>query len=119
MNDTVNLPTEQAIRLELEKAASLITGARRLLTEGRSIDLSAVEERVRAVTQAIAAAPPETASPFKEHLTVLVEILDTLQADLEGQHQALSNGMKTIKHREAAGAYTPPPADEAEEDEDV
>lgn len=111
MSDNAHLPPKSAellIRTELEKAASLITGARNLMSEGRSIDLSAVEERVRAVTEAIAAAPPATAATFKEHLNVLVEILDTLQTDLEGQHLALEDGVKTIKHREAAGAYTQP-----------
>lgn len=130
MSDNAHLPPETAellIRTELEKAASLITGARRLMTEGRSIDLSAVEERVRAVTEAIAAAPPATAATFKEHLSVLVEILDTLQTDMEVQHQALADGIKTIKHREAAGAYTPPlgspadvtPPEKPPEDEDA
>jgi len=108
MKDAPKAHSEQAIRLELEKTASLLTGARDLLTEGRSINLSAVEGRVRSVTEAIAAATPEIAAAFKEHLTVLVDILDTLQTDLEGQHQALTDSMKSIQHREAAGAYTQP-----------
>lgn len=97
--------TEKIIREELEKAASLISGARRLMAEGRSVDLSALEDRVRTIAAAVQDAPGEIQDAYKEHLGVLVEILDALEADLQSQHKALEEGMKTIKHREAHGAY--------------
>lgn len=98
---------ETVIREELEKAASLISGARRLMAEGRSVDLSALEERVRTITDAVQTAPDAVQSAYKEHLGVLLEILDALQSDLERQHKTLEEGVKSIKHREARGAYGP------------
>jgi hypothetical protein len=127
MSDPANPPllsSEQVIRQELEKATSLIAGARSLMTEGRSIDLSAVEDRVRIVTESITAAPPEIAASFKEHLKALLDILDSLQADLEEQHSVLESNLNSMKRRMATSAYTPPdkspavtvePDDETEE----
>lgn len=96
---------EKIIREELEKTASLVVGARRLMAEGRSVDLNALEERVRTITAAVQSAPATLQSTYKEHLGVLVEILDALERDIEGQHKALEEGLKSIKHREAHGAY--------------
>lgn len=96
---------EKVIRDELEKAASLVYGARRLMAEGRSVDLNALEERVRTITTAVQSAPATVQESYKEHLGVLVEILDALERDLEDQHKALEEGLKSIKLREAHGAY--------------
>ena len=103
MSDTL----EQTIRQELEKAASLITGARRLMAEGRHVDLSAMEERVRRITEAIKTAPDELAVSFKAHLEALLAALDALEHDLESHHAALEDGLNTIRHREAQDAYGP------------
>jgi len=98
---------ETTIRQELEKAATLITGARRLMAEGRHVDLSAMEERVRTITEAVQAAPDDIATGFKEYLKALLEALDTLERDLETHHNALEEGLNAIRHREAQDAYGP------------
>jgi len=111
---------EHIIRDELEKAASLITAAHSLMNEGRSIDLSALEERVRIITEAITAAPPEIATTFKESLGSLLKVLNALQADLEDQHKALEDNLTAMKRRSATDAYgpsTPQPAPPPESDE--
>lgn len=100
-------PAEQAIREELEKTAALISGARRLMAEGRSVDLSNLEERVKAVTEAVRAAPEDVAAGYKEHLSALLDILDVLEADLETQHAVLEEGLRAIQHRAAHDAYGP------------
>lgn len=108
MTDNDSPPgAEQIVRAELEKAASLISGARRLMAEGRSVDLSALEERVRTIAAAVKDAPDEVQATYKEHLGALVDVLDALEGDLQDQHKALEEAMKTIKHREAHGAYGP------------
>lgn len=99
--------SEDLIRQELEKAANLISGARRLMSEGRQVDLGAMEERVRAVNQAVNAAPPEVADGYKDHLLALLEALDVLEQDLQTHHKALKDGLSTIRHREAEIAYGP------------
>lgn len=105
--DSPTSDVEKSIREELEKAASLISGARRLMAEGRSVDLNALEERVRTITAAVQGAPHGVQATYKEHLEVLVEILDALEQDLQDQHNALEEGLKSIKLREAQGAYGP------------
>ena len=99
--------SEDLIRQELEKAANLISGARRLMSEGRQVDLGAMEERVRAVTQAVDAAPPEVASDYKDHLQALMDALDVLEQDLQTHHKTLGDALNTILHREAEIAYGP------------
>lgn len=96
---------ETVVRQELEKAASLISGARRLMAEGRSVELGALEDRVRTITTTLHDMPADTQSRYKEHLEVLLEILDSLQTDMEDRHKALEDGLDAIKRREATGAY--------------
>ena len=104
-NSPTELSAEQTIRDELEKIAGLITASRHLMTEGRSVDLSAVEERVRIITEAVTEAPPEIASTFKEHLEALFDILNSLQDDLEQSHQTLQDKLKFMARRTATDAY--------------
>lgn len=103
MTDTV----EETIRQELAKAANLISGARRLMAEGRHVNLSAMEDRVRIISESIQGAPAELASQYKEHLSALLEALDVLEQDIQAHHDTLENGLKSIKQREAIDAYTP------------
>lgn len=98
---------EDTIREDLEKAASLITGARRLMAEGRHVNLNAVEERVRIITETVQAAPPDVAVAFKEHLEALLDAVDAVERDLEAHHEALEHSLDTLKHREALDAYNP------------
>lgn len=98
---------EDLIREELEKTASLISGARRLMAEGRHVDLSAMEDRVRAITQAITAAAPEVAARYRDHLEALMQALDALETDLQSHHEALQDGLAAIRQREAHDAYKP------------
>ncbi|OEJ68707.1 hypothetical protein [Magnetovibrio blakemorei] len=98
---------EELIREELEKTASLISGARRLMAEGRHVDLSAMEDRVRAITQAITAAAPKVAAGYRDHLEALMQALEVLETDLQSHHEALQDGLSAIRQREAHDAYKP------------
>lgn len=97
--------TSAIIHEELEKAASLIAGARRLMAEGRSVDLTALEDRVRTIAASVQDASGEVQETYREHLGILVGILDALESELKSQHKALEEGLKNIKQREAHGAY--------------
>ncbi len=99
---------ENRIREELEKAASLISGSRHLMAEGRHVDLSAMEERIRAVNEAVTAAPEGIANAYKDHLIALLEALDALEQDLETHHKQREEGLSAIRMREAQDAYGPP-----------
>lgn len=106
-DDASPIRSEALVREELEKAVSLISGARRLMAEGRSIDLSALEDRVRTITTALQALPAPTRIAYKEHLEVLSDILDSLESDMEARFKALQDSLDALKRREATGAYGP------------
>ncbi|MBF0246781.1 MAG: hypothetical protein HQL36_01710 [Alphaproteobacteria bacterium] len=98
---------ERVLRTELEKTANLISGARRLMAEGRHVDLTALAERMRAIDEAVRAAPAEVARNYAEHLDALMAALNSLEADLDAQHAALKTHYGPLKHREAVEAYDP------------
>ncbi|PHS78271.1 MAG: hypothetical protein COB59_07860 [Rhodospirillaceae bacterium] len=112
---------EQTIRDELEKIVGLINASRHLMAEGRSVDLNAVEDRVRIITESVTAAPTQVASLFKDHLEALLDTLNSLQDDLEHHHQALEDNLRILKRRTASNAYgtsSPTPVSSTDSDED-
>lgn len=88
------------IRQELDKAASVVATASRLLTQGRSVDLAALEGKVAGACEGIAALPADQARTLLPTLEELLTALDTLENDLKAQYAAGTGS--------AAGA-TPPP----------
>lgn len=70
-------------REELTKVISLAMTARRLLAGGKLVDLSAIEERVRFVCQAVAEMPREDAEALLEDMEMLIHRLDQLESELE------------------------------------
>ncbi len=104
MNDTPP-DAETIIREEMEKTAALVSGARRLMAEGRCVDLSALEERIKTIVKALHAAPRDVASGYQTHVEVLLEILDVLESDLTEQFCTLENALKALQHRKAMDAY--------------
>jgi hypothetical protein len=72
-------------REELAKVSSLAMTARRLLAGGKLVDLSALEERVRAVCDAVQAMPREDGQGLLEDMQALINKLDQLTRELEGR----------------------------------
>jgi hypothetical protein len=69
--------TEQ-VRQELEKAASLVTTARRLLATGTMVDLSALEGKIRFVCTALADVDRDEGRPLMPVMEALIADLDRL-----------------------------------------
>lgn len=63
---------------ELEKATSMVMTARRLLATGTTIDLSALEGRVRSVCEIVVDLPRETGQGMIPALEKLIADLDRL-----------------------------------------
>lgn len=101
-----------AIRLELAKAASVVTTAARLSAQGRTVDLSALEHKVAGACQAISTLPREEARDLLPTLDSLLAALDTLENDLKTQFAAGMSGTRTAPPPRAAAAYgrNQPPA---------
>ena len=77
-------------RDELAKASSLVLTARRLLSGGALVDLSALEQRVRDLCQAVQQMPIEDARDLEQDLQGLIRRLDQLAGDLRDRLQHLS-----------------------------
>lgn len=80
------------IRGELEKALSLVAAARRLLATGARVELSALENRVRWVCEAVAQLDRETGRSLLPGLEALIANIDRLGGELTSQHDRLSSG---------------------------
>ena len=70
-------------REELAKVSSLVLTARRLVASGALVDLSALEDRVRLICEAVQQMPAEEGRGMLDDLRALISRLDTLAADLE------------------------------------
>ncbi|HLO78139.1 MAG TPA: hypothetical protein VK196_16920 [Magnetospirillum sp.] len=70
------------VREELDKAASLVLTARRLLATGTMVDLSALEGKVRCICDRVAAMEREDGRP-------LVPVMETLIGDLDRLAEAI------------------------------
>jgi hypothetical protein len=71
------------IREEIAKVSSLAMTARRLLAGGKLVDLSALEERVRGVCDAVQAMPREDGQGLLDDMQSLINKLDQLTRELE------------------------------------
>jgi hypothetical protein len=91
---------------QVDKVTSLIAGARQLIGEGKSIELSALETRVATLCEAIARMPAEDARRLKDPLAAILGDLDGLEADLRSQHETAAN--EDGRRRRAASAYRTP-----------
>lgn len=72
-----------AAREELAKVSSLVVTARRLVAGGKLVDLSAIEERVRIVCQAVETMPREDGQVLVEDMQTLIHKLDQLASELQ------------------------------------
>ncbi|EKV26684.1 hypothetical protein C882_2193 [Caenispirillum salinarum AK4] len=113
MTDTP-APSLDSIRLELDKAASVVATAARLSAQGRTVDLSALEGKVAGACRAIADLPREEACTLLPTLDALLTALDALEGDLKthfaaGLGGATSGGAAAPRAAAAYGRNQPPP----------
>ncbi len=77
-------------REELAKVSSLVLTARRLVASGALVDLSALEERVRVLCEAVQQMPQEEGRALLAELQALIGRLNHLAGDLEERLSQLS-----------------------------
>lgn len=68
------------VREELNKAASMVLTARRLLATGTMVDLSALEGKVRVICEQVAAMGRDDGRPLVPMMETLIGDLDSLAA---------------------------------------
>jgi len=79
----------ESVREELEKAASLVTTAQRLLATGTMVDLSALEGKVRSVCNQLTEMRREEGRPLMPVMEALILDLDRLGEAIEERHRPL------------------------------
>jgi hypothetical protein len=79
---------EATVREEMEKIYSVVATARRLIGEGRLIDLSAMPTRVQTICATVAALPIEQGKLLAPLLERLIAHLDELAAELTARHRS-------------------------------
>lgn len=95
----------QPLMTEIEKVASLIAAARRLLAENKMVDLGALEGKVNDLRAAIEKGAPDDLDAVKVSLAEVVENLDGLEAELTAQHKRLNQELGAAVRRNARDAY--------------
>lgn len=108
MNETVTDITQ-----ETEKVAALIAAAGRHLSEGKMVDLAALEDKVRVLCQAIAEAPAEEARGLKGAIEAIIRDLNGLEADLTDKLRNLRGEMEGAFRKKATDAYAQGPRPQA------
>ena len=101
-------PRDPEVGAEVDKVTSLIAGARQLIGEGKSVELSALETRVAALCETIARMETKDARRLKEPLAAILGDLDGLEADLRSQHETATQVSEDRMRHRAASAYRSP-----------
>lgn len=93
------------VRTELEKIASLILTAARLINDGRMIDLDALTCRTDATCNAAVSLPPEDGKSILGDLEAIIGKLDDLAAQLSARFGNMPNLQNEAAPGVAASAY--------------
>ena len=108
MNDNPSSPDPldgSQIKTEVHKVASLVDTVCQLLAEGRIVDLSALEGKVRLMCDAIQDAAPEEHAELREPVAAIIDALDQLEADLTRQYGAILAEHENSTRMAAMDAY--------------
>ena len=98
-------PTAAEISQQMEKVESLMSTSRRLLKEGKMVDLSALEERIRELTDNLKKCDPETAKPFIPAVHKLIDSLEGIEQNLKEHQQGLLESEADMDRKKARNAY--------------
>jgi hypothetical protein len=90
---------------EIEKVHAVLSTARKLTSDGRSIDLSAVDGRIRKLCATVEALPAAQGRTLAPALSALMAEFDTLAADLSERYGGLPSLGDLASSRDAASAY--------------
>jgi len=91
---------------DAEKVAALVTAARHHLSEGKMVDLTALEGKVRTFCEAIADATEEETRGLKTTVEEILGGLDILEAELTDQLRGLKDQMEGTYRQKAVDAYS-------------
>ncbi|MEQ8735042.1 MAG: hypothetical protein RIC29_08965 [Rhodospirillaceae bacterium] len=99
-------PSLSETHSELHKVGSLIATASRLVSEGRLIDLSALQTRTQTACDAVVSLSAKESRTLLPDLEKVISDLDLLTAKLKEQFGDLPNLQNETTPRIAASAYS-------------
>jgi len=99
------IPYDDLIVEEAKKTSSLIATSLRHLGEYKSIDLGALEARVRNLCNNIRSAPNESREKVKSIICSIMEDLNRLELEVSARREEVISRQNKISQRGAALAY--------------
>ncbi|MHA1597481.1 MAG: hypothetical protein ACTSV1_02060 [Alphaproteobacteria bacterium] len=94
-----------AILEEVDKVESVITNARRLLVEGKMVDLTALEGKIRTLCDRITAADMDKTQDVGDALKTVLDKLQQLGDEIVEQHGSIGVDPSDTSVKSAIGAY--------------
>jgi len=96
----------EQVRTALDDAQRAIVTATALVAEGKSIDLTGLDQGVATLCGDIAALPVSERKDFKPRLLALIDELGRLVAEIETQHKEIAAALTGVSsRRNAVSAY--------------
>ncbi len=102
--ETIDIDVAQ----EIDKVASVVATARRLLAQGKLVDLSALEEKVRCVCEAIRSRPGEQPEQLQDAMLAAISDLDRLAEDLRQRFAGILQEPEEAAAARVVAAYRKP-----------
>ena len=96
---------QSAIMDEIDKVCSVIATARRLLSDGKMVDLSALEGKVRDLCQMIEGYKTDDLTVVNQAVEAMRKNLDLLEKELTAQYESVEGKPLESDFKQAAGAY--------------
>jgi hypothetical protein len=90
---------------EMGKVASVITTARRMLADGKMVDITSLEGKVEELCKTAKTLPPEERFQVAQAMAHLIQQLDDLATDLQDQYTAMTHQATTETPARAVAAY--------------
>jgi hypothetical protein len=92
----------ERIERELEGATTMVATARRILADGRGIDLAGLDGRVGQICERVRRLPEPAGHRFRPRLLALLDEVDRLGTDLEAQRAVVSRALADLATRKQA-----------------
>lgn len=110
----LSLPTD--IVLEMDKVAAVIATAKHLMADGRTIDLSPLEQKVQSLCGRVQKTPKPQRAGVIRAMEALIKTLDDLESAIRERIGGTADDGAEATRRRVLNAYVRPKADRGTKD---
>jgi hypothetical protein len=97
---------KEDVTRELDAASALVEAVRRIVADGRAVDLAGLDSRIARLCRLAERLAPAEAMPFRARLIALLDDVDRLAGSLEAQRATIARELASVAtRRRAATAY--------------